>query len=146
MTHNNKKGLVFELYDPSKQRKSSSRTQRVITDGKKKDQDGESVIIFACKMCRLHHKRCSGERPCERCIQKGYICENLVRMSGAKKTVKDSPPTIGVDSYEQQSLFDKMYDFMRVEYDKLQGDTAVMVFDYTTSSTTSKSSIRYILN
>jgi hypothetical protein len=39
----------------------------------------EKKIIYACEMCRKHHKACSGERPCKRCKEKGFECRDVVR-------------------------------------------------------------------
>jgi hypothetical protein len=145
------KDFVFEQYDPSKQRKASTSRARGsdINKNKKEIKDGDNIVIFACKMCRLHHKRCSGERPCERCIQKNYTCENLVRMGG-KKTLKESPPP-SFTELDAQSMIEKMFEYMTEEHAKLPD---IVHTEYVSPKSSmnvntldaSKASIQYILN
>ncbi len=141
---NDKSSLVFELYDPSKQRKAAPRNNRALQEGKKKE-DGETITIFACKMCRLHHKKCSGERPCERCQQKNYLCENLVKLNPNKKTIKESPPPMTVE----KTISERMFDYLTTEFDKKMDSTeSVIVYQQVLTETTvhQKTSLRYILN
>lgn len=129
----NARELIFEQYNPniakthaSKSRPSQSlENQQLPVDDKnqsgfRKKDTLDSKVIYACKMCRLHHKRCSGERPCKRCIDKNYTCENIVR-TNTKKTTKESPPPRNLSPSQQQSNYDKMFEVMREEHARLEG-------------------------
>ncbi len=86
--------------------------------------DTNTVITHACKECRLHHKSCSGGRPCSRCAEKGIVCESVARKktvrkkaSDKQKGIKKAEPTPIVDS--RQQVYQSMHELLEQSYIKL---------------------------
>ncbi|KAL0490908.1 proline utilization trans-activator [Acrasis kona] len=103
--------FVFETYNPENARAQRNRSNSTTSntsspingeENSKKKQGGDSKPIYACKMCRLHHKRCIGGRPCTRCMEKNYICENIVRTSKPKDSEEQNDEQIQQIEYSSQ--------------------------------------------
>jgi hypothetical protein len=82
--------------------------------------DHNTVITHACKECRLHHKSCSGGRPCQRCAEKGLVCESVARKRTVrKKQILENRPTKVPEQDSRQQLYQSMHDILEQSYIKL---------------------------
>jgi hypothetical protein len=116
---------TFVAVDPSKGKLKEK-------DSKAEEKKERTQPIYACKMCRLHHKKCNG-RPCTRCVQKGYTCEKFVKSKSLESN--------------HMSILDKMYAVLQKRHAEL-----VCISNYESASknpsdpSVPKTALRFILN
>ncbi|KAL0480696.1 hypothetical protein AKO1_007011 [Acrasis kona] len=65
------------------------------------NDEGMYTMSRSCQMCHVHHKKCEGGRPCERCFQKGYTCNNIVKKKSSRRRVSSN--TTNMQSVVQTS-------------------------------------------
>ncbi len=78
------------------------------------------AVTHACRECRLHHKSCSGGRPCSRCAEKGILCENVPRKKTVRKGTKVEAKVVETKEVSpQEQIYIDMYKAMTNSYIKI---------------------------